>query len=1321
MSSPRDPDSGSVDLTFVPGAATNPDATVLPPDDRSAGDSSADRTEPSRGTHPSGGSAPTTIDPTRAADATVLPPAGEASADRTEPSRGTHHSGGSDPTALDATRAAPQFGAAAVDRTDVDVTRTAVSSPTASGRPSPAGVAVDRYVLRGFHAKGGLGEVHRALDLELDREVAFKRMQAGFADDPGWRETFVAEARVTARLDHPGIVPVFGLVADGHGRPCYAMRFIAGATLRQEIDRFYGTARRDGTPAVPTPADPDARRLAFRQLLQRFVAVCQAVGFAHTRGVIHRDLKPANIMVGEFGETLVVDWGLAKTLGSPLPDDPAVGGDPLAGTATLPLDPEERTAAGRAVGTPAFMPPEQALGSPDVGPAADVFGLGAIFFYVLTGRAPYAGQDATQTVRLAQKAEYPHPRSVAATVPPALEAVCLKAMAFAATDRYPSALDLAADVERWLSDEPVAAYPDPLPARAARWARRHPARIAGAGSALLAGLAAAVAIAAVVNGKNGEISAARDKAVEERGRAEKAEADTKTALKQLEGEQAKTLEQKTAAEKARLVAEGRFGMAQGAFANLIGSAQDELDDRAGTQKLRAAVLGKALTGLDELAASADGRVDPTEALRLRAWARVQMGDVHRSLGKPREALADYQKAAESAQELKKTNQHPAGHAGLADIHDRLADTYLSVGSVREAAKEAGLALDLRPEPKDGADPRGDLRAGTLDRVAAVALEEGQTHKATTTAGSALAIRRARFAAAENPTTRRGLAAALDRDAEVKLRVGDTAGSAASADEAVKHRDKVAEGMGDRVGPQRERAAAFSRVAEVAADRAILSTELKAREEASGILEKLAAKDPLNAAVQAEAAVARGRLGAARLRAGDLAAAQADADAGCARADALAKLDPESGWAARAVGLTRWDRGDVLLAAGKKAEAVAAFAAAVAAFEKLQAAEPESARAAREVIEARERLAAARVAAGDPGAALAPLTAAVDARQRAADADPANARAVRDLATAYGRLSDARFAAGNYAAAEDAAAAAAARFRTRATADPANLAAQRDLASARSTWARVTTARGEPTATLLLLHQARDGFDLVAAADPASTAAAEEKAAGLVRLADALGDANLTEFQQEYEQDALALREKLAAARPDNPAAQVGLVASKRRLAEKMVSDRRYPDADKSYGEAKAILARFPDNPVLAVEATAVAEGVEVLAGVRAAARNRESVKDLPQPVRARVLRQLAEDHLRFKQPVTATWAAGLLGENARGPDDLYRAAVLFARAAAQPGAPPEYRTAAVEWLGKAVDRGFRNPDLLRARWWDGLRDTAGFKAVEGRLAAPAGK
>jgi hypothetical protein len=241
---------------------------------------------------------------------------------------------------------------------------------------------------------------------------------------------------------------------------------------------------------------------------------------------------------------------------------------------------------------------------------------------------------------------------------------------------------------------------------------------------------------------------------------------------------------------------------------------------------------------------------------------------------------------------------------------------------------------------------------------------------------------------------------------------------------------------------------------------------------------------------------------------------------------------------------------------------------------------------------------------------------------------------------------------------------------------------------------------------------------VAAADPASAAAAAEKAAALARLADALGEADLPDFRQEFEQEALAVQEALAAARPDSPYAQLGLVAAKRRLAESFTAARNFAAAEKQLADAKAVLGRFPGSPVLATEATAVAEGAEVLAGVRGAAGNRESVKELPPAVRARVLAQLAETHLRQNQPITATWAAGRLGEYARGPDDLYRAAVVFARAAARPGAPPDYGTTAVELLGKAADRGFRNPDLLRARWWDGLRDRDTFKAVEARLAAP---
>src|SRR5262249_47554754 len=150
----------------------------------------------------------------------------------------------------------------------------------------PAGAA-PRYRLKHFHARGGLGEVFVAEDTELHRTVALKRMQGRHRHDPDSRRRFVQEAEVTGQLEHPGIVPVYGLTRDADGQPCYAMRFIEGEPLHEAVRRYH----------APPPGDPDPgeRALALRALLTRFVAVCNAVAYAHSRGVVHRDLKPHNI------------------------------------------------------------------------------------------------------------------------------------------------------------------------------------------------------------------------------------------------------------------------------------------------------------------------------------------------------------------------------------------------------------------------------------------------------------------------------------------------------------------------------------------------------------------------------------------------------------------------------------------------------------------------------------------------------------------------------------------------------------------------------------------------------------------------------------------------------------------------------------------------------------------------------------------------------------------------------------------------------------------------------------------------------------------
>jgi serine/threonine protein kinase len=222
-----------------------------------------------------------------------------------------------------------------------------------------------RYRTLRFHQGGGLGEVFVAEDIELHREVALKKIRPERADDPAARARFILEAEITGGLEHPGIVPVYGFGAYDDGRPYYAMRFIRGESLRKAIEHFHEMDKPN--------RDPGERTLAFRQLLRRFVDACNAVAYAHSRGVLHRDLKPMNIMLGDFGETLVIDWGLAKA--------GVQSAKPAVSATEKTADPSLRPAgsdmlmthAGAAIGTPQFMSPEQAAGRLEhVQPGRDV-------------------------------------------------------------------------------------------------------------------------------------------------------------------------------------------------------------------------------------------------------------------------------------------------------------------------------------------------------------------------------------------------------------------------------------------------------------------------------------------------------------------------------------------------------------------------------------------------------------------------------------------------------------------------------------------------------------------------------------------------------------------------------------------------------------------------------------------------------------------------------------------------------------------------------------------------------------------------------------
>jgi len=335
--------------------------------------------------------------------------------------------------------------------------------------PADGFTAVSHLVEPRFHARGGLGEVLVARQQELDRPVALKRILSGQFHEVS-RQRFLREAVITAQLQHPGIVPIHGLGEDEDG-PFYTMPFIRGETLQVAIDRFH----RD----LALRRDSGRRGLELRGLLQRFITICETIAYAHDQGVVHRDLKPSNIMLGPYGETLVMDWGLAKRY-----EGDGSDAEPDAEAPSPSPSPDDLTAVGAVLGTPQFMSPEQAVGRP-TSPASDLYSLGAILYAILTGESPYQAAPGSDRLQVVREAALVPPRQRDPNLPRALQATCLKAMAARPEDRYMTPRALAEDLAKWLADEPVSAYRQGLSARLGRWARRHRAGVQAATVALV--------------------------------------------------------------------------------------------------------------------------------------------------------------------------------------------------------------------------------------------------------------------------------------------------------------------------------------------------------------------------------------------------------------------------------------------------------------------------------------------------------------------------------------------------------------------------------------------------------------------------------------------------------------------------------------------------------------------------------------------------------------------------------------------------------------------------------------------------------------------
>ena len=538
------------------------------------------------------------------------------------------------------------------------------------------------------HARGGLGEVSVARDRELGREVALKEILGRFADDTHSRSRFVLEAEVTGALEHPGVVPVYGLGQFEDGRPYYAMRFVQGDSLRKAIGRFHkeGGIRANG------------RQL--RSLLGQLVDVCNAIAYAHDRGVLHRDLKPDNVMLGRYGETLVVDWGLAKVMGREEPsavgrDESATSGDVLSGSGG------SATRDGIAIGTPAYMPPEQARGDlSEIGPAADVYSLGATLYHILTGHPPATGATVAEILERVKRGDIASAREVDDRVPAALSAIAARAMATAPQARYVSAAALADDVDRWLADEPVDAYEDPPRVRLQRWARRHPRTVTATAATLLLGLSGAAAIATVVAGKNAELATANDSLRSANEAEQRAAAEAVAAQAEAEQERNEAQAARAAADEQRLLAQDKAAEAEevlGYFEQtVLASARPEgLPDSLGRDARVRDAIEQARTKLPD-------------AFAQRPAVRASVGSV---IGNTLMTLGEYGPAIESLEAASDTALEALGPDDPRTllVRYRLGRAY-GMGGKSQQALETLEDVRSRRRAAGGEDDRETLRA-----------------------------------------------------------------------------------------------------------------------------------------------------------------------------------------------------------------------------------------------------------------------------------------------------------------------------------------------------------------------------------------------------------------------------------------------------------------------------------------------------------------------------------------------------------------------------------------------------------------------------------
>ena len=1023
---------------------------------------------------------------------------------------------------------------------------------------------------------GNFGEVFRAYDPSLDRVVALKRPHRR-APPRNEKEAerlaeearrFKIEAQAAAQLKHPHIVGVYE-VGEVEGRPFFTAEYVRGIDLAKLI-----TVEKDA-----------GRLLPVRQVAQLCGQVADALHAAHQAGVVHRDLKPANILVGEDGLPRVMDFGMAKRESA----------------AEFVV-----TQAGTVLGSPAYMSPEQWQDSSSVGRATDIWSLGVMLFELLTGEFPFrASRDFERLKDQVLHDDPPAPSKLNSQVPADLDTLCLKCLEKDSFDRFPTAADLADELQRFLQGKPIKSRPHPRWELAWKWCQRNPlvASLVATAATLLVAVAVISTVAAV---------RLKDLADRERNETKRANRETKNAQREqmkavkLSNANAKLAEQEKAArEKAEqnaVVAREQSQLALKSLQSVIFDIQRELLNVPGTGELRRKLLQTAIERLQEVSDQFASR----SAIDLNtATALIDLGDVFLRIGSASrgDVAADgplaaarklYAQAFEINQKLAAAVPMDARAQRILWVsYNKLGDVSIQTGQVPEALEHYQKGLEISQNlaaahPMD-VEVQRDLSV-SYNKLGNVSLQEGQVTAAFGYYQQLLEVsQKLATAAPTNSQAQRDLSVSYEKLGDLSLQAGQVAQALRHYQSVLEIRQKQSAAAPTDAQAQRDLSIACSKLGDVSLQMGQVVEALAYYQKFLEINQERAAADLTDAQVQRDLAVSFDKLGDVEFQAGQVAQALVHYQKGLEISQKRAALDPLDAQAQRDLSVSYDKLGDVSLQSQQVAHALSHYQLGLEIRQKLAAVAPTDVQTQRDLSISFEKLGDACLQTMQVTQALGHFQNGQKIRQTLAVLAPKDAQTQRDLSISCSKLGDVNLqlghvleALGQYQ-----------RFheisQKRATANLSDVQAQRDLSISFEKLGDVTRQAGKVTEAVAHYQKMHENAQKLATADPTDARAQRDLWVSYSKLGDVF--LQIGQFQESlgHYKNALAIRQKLAIVAPADAQAQTELTLSFYKLGEVSQAQFQFAAAREFYQRGLAVLEAFTEQTKIKRFASEVAE------------------------------------------------------------------------------------------------------------------------------------